>query len=127
MGSESDNRGVRGAAERDDAFALIRPRIDRWTSASWEELDRLEGGGEVEEEAVAPSGKRYRVRTYAFWDMEPWESGMYVIVKVYGRSGWRKRWPYKGAIQRGDADDWPEEPVSGTRWVKEGGRWRLRE
>ena len=116
-----------GFSERADAKALIEPRIERWKHASWEELDRLESISGIEEEALAPSGKPYRVRTHAFWDMEPWQSGMYVRVDVYGRSAWRKRWPYKGAIQRGGADDGPDEPVPGTRWVKVGTRWQLRD
>jgi hypothetical protein len=58
----------------------------------------------VETETTGPSGRPYRVKTYAFWDMEPEESDLYVRVKVTGR-GLRLFQRYLGVDVRGPEDD----------------------
>jgi hypothetical protein len=103
------------AIERDDARAIMAPHEAYWISATWEELDRLESSGPIDEEVTGPSGRHYRLRTEAFWDTEPWESGMYVNFRVYGTA---RRRPHKGGIQRGAPTDQVPDPVPGTRWVK---------
>ena len=58
-----------------------------------------------------PSGRRFRVKSNVFWDMEAWASGMYVIVKVYAEHGIRRWWPWKEVAVRGGPDDLvPERP-----------------
>jgi hypothetical protein len=87
---------------------LLDLRMERWSAASWAELSELERAEGVDERVGG-----YRLRSYAFWDMEPWQSGLYVKVKIYGR-GLRRLWPYSGVIVRGsspeDGDPLPDEP-----------------
>jgi hypothetical protein len=66
-------------------------------SLSWEELDAY---GQQVEEVVTATGQRFRVTSQAFWDMEEWDSTMYVIVKVYPARGWRRLWGYSAVETR---------------------------
>ena len=79
---------------------------------SWEELDQY---GKRVEEVVTASGRRFRVKSIAFWDMEEWASAMYVIVNVYPIPRWRRFWGYSAVETRGGWDDdeaIPERPAS---------------
>jgi hypothetical protein len=87
--------------------ALARVRADEIAARSWGELDAF---GNRSEDVVTSSGGRFRVVSHVFWDMEPWESDMYVIVKVAPERGWRRFWPYKAVRARGPDDSVPERP-----------------
>jgi len=77
---------------------------------SWEELDAY---GKQEETVVAPCGARFRVKSLAFWDMEEWNSGLNIAVKVYTTKGIRRFWPYTAYADRGDYDDpVPKRPTA---------------
>jgi hypothetical protein len=45
-----------------------------------------------------PSGGRYRIKSSAFWDIEAWDSFLYVEVRVFEASGWRSRFPHKSGL-----------------------------
>jgi hypothetical protein len=74
----------------EDPRRIAQAKAKEIASLSWEELDAY---GKREEVVLSPTGRRLRVKSVAFWDMEEWASGIYVIVKVYPTRGWR--------IQRG--------------------------
>jgi hypothetical protein len=94
---EEDPRRIAGAKAKEIA------------SLSWEQLDSY---GKRAEEVLTPTGRRLRVTSIAFWDMEPWASVMYVIVRVYPRHGWRRPWGYAAVERRGEAGDpVPERPT----------------
>lgn len=64
-------------------------------------LRQLDSYGSRRETLRAVSGKRYVVRSVAYWDAEPWESGLYIIVKVRPTKGWWRRiWPYRAVVVR---------------------------
>jgi hypothetical protein len=61
---------------------------------------------------AAPSGRRFRVVTGAFWDMDEWASGMNLYARAYAASGLRRWFPYKLWGARGGPDDpVPEGPA----------------
>lgn len=66
----------------------------------------------VETNIKDSSGRRYRSKTYAFWDMEPDESELYARVETRGR-GLRRYQRYVGVETRlpGDAGLDDEEGV----------------
>jgi hypothetical protein len=76
----------------DEARRLARSKLDVLTALPMSDLDAY---GERLEEVVSGSGRRFRIESQAFWDMEPWASMMYVIVKVRAPHGWRRLWPLK--------------------------------
>jgi hypothetical protein len=82
---------VTDSIEQSDVRALLRELLAPWENASWEMLDELEAAEPRSDEVEAPSGRRYRVKVSAGWDMDPWESDFHVWVRVYGRSVWRVR------------------------------------
>lgn len=88
--------------ERAETLRLLGARVDALARLSWEELDAY---GEREEWMACPSGRRLRVVTGAFWDMEEWKSGMELYAKAYVQSGWPRRFPYKVWRSRGGPDD----------------------
>jgi len=53
---------------------------------------------------VTATGRRFRVKSIAFWDMGEWESGMYVIVRVYPIPP-GSLLGYSAVETRGDEDD----------------------
>jgi hypothetical protein len=92
----------------DDPRLVARARAKEIASLSWEELDAY---GKRTEEVVTPSGRQLRVKSIAFWDMEAWASGMYVIVRVRPGRGWRRFVGESAVETRGDYDDpVPERP-----------------
>jgi hypothetical protein len=96
--------------ERDDALAVLRPRLEALERLSWAEMDAY---GEREEYVESAGGRRFRVITGAFWDMKEWASGMELYAKAYTESGWRRRVPYKLGSGRGGPDDPIGEPPPG--------------
>lgn len=98
--------------ERAETLRLLEARVDALARLSWEELNVY---GEREEWMACPSGRRLRVVTGAFWDMEEWKSGMELYAKAYARSGWRRRFPYKVWRSRGGPDDLVPSPPAGWR------------
>jgi hypothetical protein len=113
------------STERDDARVILGRLLEPWANASWEALDQLEAAEPYEDEVEGPSGRSYRVKLLGDWDMKPWESDFYVWARVYGRSGWRKRFPYLETVVRG-GEGLPREPPPTTRWVKDRhGRWEV--
>jgi hypothetical protein len=79
---------------------------------SWEELDAYESRVEY---VPAPSGRMFRVKSEAFWDIEEWASDLYISVKAYAPAGLRRFWRYKAWIVRPGEDlpPRPSEPSSG--------------
>jgi hypothetical protein len=63
----------------------------------------------VQAEVAGPSGAPYRMKTYAFWDMEPEESELFVRVKVTGRR-LRLFQRYYGLETRGPDRDFASAP-----------------
>ena len=97
-----------------EAKEILRPRLEALERLSWAEMDAY---GEKEETVEAPSGRRFRVVTGAFWDMREWASGMELYAKAYTESGWRSRFPYKLSSSRGGPDDPVPNPPPG--WTPE--------
>jgi hypothetical protein len=94
------------ADEKREALEILRPRLSMLERMSWTEMDAY---GERVEVVDSPSGRRFRVVTGAFWDMEEWGSGMELYAKAYASSGWRRWRPYQLWSDRGGPDD----PVPG--------------
>jgi hypothetical protein len=91
-----------------EGTAIAQQKAEEVAALSWDELDAF---GKTVDEAVGPSGQRYRLTTFVFWDMEEWASDMYVIVKAAPTRGWRRYWPFKAVEVRGGPDDLvPEKP-----------------
>ena len=64
-------------------------------------LRTLDVYGRRRETVSAESGRAYVVASVAYWDAEPWESQLYVIVRVHpARSWWRLLWPYTAVVVR---------------------------
>ena len=94
----------------DDPRLVARAKAKEIASLSWEELDAY---GKRTEEVVTPIGRRLRIKSHVFWDMEEWASGIYVIVRVRPGKGWRRFLGESAVETRGDADDpVPARPVS---------------
>jgi hypothetical protein len=98
---------VADSEESEDAFAILRPRLEALEGLSWAEMDAY---GEKQEFVRSPGGRQFRVVTGAFWDMKEWASGMELYAKAYAESGWRRRFPYKLWVSRGGPDDPVGEP-----------------
>jgi len=88
-----------------DAKLIVRDREERLEAMPWRELIPY---GTRREWVIAPSGRRFLVKTYTFWDMDEFASGMECGVRVYPESGWRRWWRYRGWVSRGGPDDWFE-------------------
>jgi hypothetical protein len=67
----------------------------------------------VERDIEDSSGRKYRSKAYAFWDMEPEESDLYARVHVRGR-GLRRYQRYTGTETR-----YPGDPDADDREVGE--------
>jgi len=89
-------------SEKSDVSAIIDDRLRRLQALSWGELDSFPRRDEL---IVGESGRRYRVRMWTFWDMEPWQSGLYLVVKVRPQRGPRRLFAYRAAVVRGGPDD----------------------
>jgi hypothetical protein len=95
-----------------DPRRLADTKAKEIAGLAWEELDQY--GKRVEQVSTA-TGRRFRVKSIAFWDMEAWPSTMYVIVKVYPIPRWRRFWGYSAVETRGGWEDdeaIPERPAS---------------
>ncbi len=97
------------SSQKADACAILRDKVEAIAALSWEELDAY---GSRVEEVVASSGRRFRIKSWAFWDMEAWRSGMYVIAKARPTKGLRRFWSYKDVRVRGGPDDPVPAPPS---------------
>jgi hypothetical protein len=49
---------------------------------------RQRGSGDLYEHWPRRLAVPLSVKSYTFWDMERWESGLYVIAKAYAERGW---------------------------------------
>jgi hypothetical protein len=87
---------------QNEGRALAGAKAESVAALPWDKLDAYDG---TVEEVVGSSGARYRLSTTVFWDMEPWASSMYVIVKAAPTRGWRRYWPFKAVEIRGGPDD----------------------
>jgi hypothetical protein len=85
----------------DEGRSLAEAKATEVVSLPWEALDAYGS----REEFVETQAGRFRVKTSAFWDMDEWASGMYVIAKVYPERGWRRWRPWKAVKVRGGPDD----------------------
>jgi len=93
----------------DEPRTIAAEKLRAIKGLSWEELDAYESRNE---HVTGPSGRRYRVSSAAYWDMEPWASGIEISVKVFADKGVRRVWPYKARAVRGGPDDpVPELPL----------------
>ena len=103
MSPEGDLRfgGVDRVSD-DDPRLVAHAKAKEIASLSWEKLDAY---GKRTEEVITPTGRRLRVKSYVFWDMEEWASGMYVIVRVRPGRGWRRFLGESAVETRGDYDD----------------------
>jgi hypothetical protein len=81
---------------------LADAKADEIARLSWEELDSY---AQRTEHSTAPSGSVFRVSSRAYWDMEPWASGIEIGVKAYASRGMRRIWGYKARWTRGGPDD----------------------
>jgi hypothetical protein len=81
-----------------EARTLAQRKAEEVCALPWDELGRY---GEKIEEVELPGGENVRVKTFAFWDMDEWESDMRVSVKVYASRGWRRYRPWKASRLRG--------------------------
>jgi hypothetical protein len=95
----------------DDPRRLAAAKAKEIAGRSWEELDAY---GQQVEEVVTATGQRFRVKSQAFWDMEEWDSTMYLIAKVYPARGWRRYWGHSAVETRGGWDS-DEAIPSGPR------------
>jgi hypothetical protein len=84
--------------EIDEGDAIAEAKAAEIDALSWEELDAY---GQRIEEVTSASGQVFRVKSLVFWDIDEWESDLYVSVKVYAPRGWRKFWPHKARRFRG--------------------------
>ena len=89
--------------------ALADAKADEIARLSWNELDAY---GERMEQGTAPSGRVFRVNSRAYWDMEPWASGIEISVKACASGGVRRIWGYKARTTRGSPDDPVPRPRS---------------
>lgn len=74
----------------------------------------------VARKLTGPSGRAYRGKGYAFWDMEPYESDLYVRTKVTGR-GLRFFERYYGVDVRSPERDFASfgaEPDVSATWTE---------
>jgi hypothetical protein len=91
-----------GSDLKNEGRDLARAVAKEIAALSWEDLDAYV---KREQEVVAPSGRRFRLTANVFWDMEPWASGIYIIVRAAPLRGWRRVWPHKAVETRGGRDD----------------------
>jgi hypothetical protein len=89
--------------------ALAGAKADEIAQLSWSELDAY---GERTEQGTAPSGRVFRIRSRAYWDMEPWASGIEISVKAYAPGGLRRIRGYKARRTRGGPNDPVPPPPS---------------
>jgi hypothetical protein len=66
------------------ARRLTEQRMRELAGAPVESLAELTAAP-VEAEITTDDGAKYRMKTYAFWDDEPWQSDLYVRVKTTGK------------------------------------------
>ena len=92
----------------DEGRGLADRKLAELSALSWEELDRYQARAET---VTLGSGRRFRVKSMAYWDMDPWQSDMQISVKVYSARGWRRYWPYKARTIR-PGENLPESPPS---------------
>jgi hypothetical protein len=59
------------SVSHEDPRRLADTKAKEIAGLSWEELDEY---GKRVEEVVTATGRRFRVRSIAFWDMEEWAS-----------------------------------------------------
>jgi hypothetical protein len=90
--------------------ALADAKADELAALSWQDIDAY---GDQTETTTGSGGGVFRVTSRAYWDMEPWASGIEISVKVYERSGIRRIWPRKARRVRGGPDDPVPPPPSG--------------
>ena len=89
--------------------ALADAKADEIARLAWNELDAY---GERTEQGIVPSGSVFRVSSRAYWDMDPWASGIEIRVKAYAPGGIRRIWGYKARRTRGGPRDRVPPPPS---------------
>jgi hypothetical protein len=80
---------------------LADKKADEIARLGWSELDAY---GERTERITSPSGRVFRVSSRAYWDMEPWASGIEISVRARPATGMRLR-SYTARRTRGGPDD----------------------
>jgi hypothetical protein len=75
----------------------------------------------VEADVMGLSGRKYRVRTYSFWDMDPYESELFTRVQVTGR-GLRRYQRYFGIDTRlpNEASQLDTDLTVSSSWTETG-------
>jgi hypothetical protein len=93
---------------RPEGQCIADAKAEEVASLPWEELDNY---GQRHEQVTSASGRTYRVTSFAFWDMDDWDSEMNIEVKAYAPTGFRRIWGYKAWKTRGG----PEDPIPKSR------------
>jgi hypothetical protein len=94
--------------EEREALEILRQRLDKLKRMPWAEVDAY---GKRVEFVESPGGRRFRVVTMAFWDMDAWASDLLLSAKATrGPIYWRRR--YRLFDSRGGPDDPTFEPPS---------------
>lgn len=101
-------RTIRSVATQhvEDGQALADAKAAEMDGLTWAQLDAYEPRVE---HVTLPSGKVFRVKSVAFWDMDEWVSDLHISVAVYPERGWRRFWPYKARGYRG-GETMPDRP-----------------
>ena len=89
-------------ARNSEGQRLADAKADEITALTWHDLDRY---GQRTETVTGAGGGVFRVVSRAYWDMEPWASGIEISVKVSAPSGVRRFRRYKARRTRGGPDD----------------------
>jgi hypothetical protein len=108
-GSRTERRAstIPPVLDQSEAQKIAAQKADELVSLSWDDLDRYEPRVE---EVTSVHGRRFRVKSHTFWDMDAWESDMRVTVKVYATRGWCRYWPVTGRALR-NGEDLPAPPT----------------
>jgi len=81
---------------------IVREKVEALAGLRWEELDAYQ---EQIDHVRTALGRRYRVKSYAYWDGRSWETELHVVAKAYAANGWRRFKPYWDRRSRGGPDD----------------------
>ncbi len=93
---------MRAVTRTSEGQALADAKADEVAALQWHDLDRY---GQRTETMTGASGGVFRVVSRAYWDMEPWASGVEISVKANASRGLRRVWGYRARRTRGGADD----------------------
>ena len=73
-------QGESGPSAEEEGAEIVRRKGEEVASLPWRDLDAY---GEHFEFVEAPIGRHFVVKSQAFWEMEPWESELYVMTQAH--------------------------------------------